>query len=1088
MISIIEEKSDYVFLIPDDALSELNKKTDIQVKDASISNILEILLQQTEIDYSVVEKQISLFKKTTPKKTLEVTGGKIEQQKKQITGRVVDKDGFPLPGVTITVKEKKGVGTVTDVDGFYKITCEPEEVLVFTYLGHLPHEEKAEMLDRVTITLKEDVIALEEVQVVAFGRQKKESVVGAITAITPDELRVPSSNLTTAFAGKMAGIISYQRSGEPGLDNAEFFIRGITSFSAGGKKDPLILVDGIEMSANELANLNVDDIASFSVLKDANASALYGARGANGVILVTTKEGMTDRVTVNIRGELSSSSNTSLVQIADPITYMRLHNEAVRTRNPLVDLPYSSSKIYNTEAGTNPVMYPSVNWYDYLIKDYTFNQRLHANITGGGKAVQYYLSANFLHDTGIIKESEENKFNNNIDINRFQLRSNVTVKFNPRTQAIIRTYGSFDNTQGPKQGGAQVFSMARNATPVRFLPYYPKDEVHQFSNHILFGAYEAADAYTNPLAQIISGYKESSSSLMLIQLDIEHKFQDALEGLYARGIYNVKRNSYYDLQRSYKPFYYTPATTSDKSYLLQALNPDKGTEYLSYDFGSKYIAYSQYGELRLGYNKLLSDVHDINALLVGSFREEIDTSVTTIQESLAKRNISTAGRLAYGYDSRYFAEFNFGYNGSERFSKNNRWGFFPSVGGGWMVSNEEFMSNLNKVITTLKLKGTYGKVGNDQIGYLSDRFFYLSQINMEGYGYTFGTEMQYYRPGISITRYANDLITWEVANKLNLGIELSLFDELHLLADYFEEVRENILQTRSDIPSTMGLVTIPQANVGVAKGHGVEAELKYQKNFTNDIWIMANTNFTYATSKYRQFEEPNYADTPWKSKIGQKLSQEWGYIAERFFIDDEEANNAPRQFGTYGAGDIKYKDINNDGVINTDDMVPIGFPTVPEIIWGSGVTVGIHNFDFSCFFQGSARSSFFISPSHITPFINNGQRALMQIIADDHWSESNRDLHAFWPRLSASSISNNVQRSTHWLRNGDFVRLKSLEIGYTLPGKLTSKVHLQSMRLYVSGNNLFVWSKFKLWDPEMAGNGLGYPVQRILNLGINVNI
>jgi TonB-linked SusC/RagA family outer membrane protein len=348
--------------------------------------------------------------------------------------------------------------------------------------------------------------------------------------------------------------------------------------------------------------------------------------------------------------------------------------------------------------------------------------------------------------------------------------------------------------------------------------------------------------------------------------------------------------------------------------------------------------------------------------------------------------------------------------------------------------------------------------------------------------------MQYYRPGISITRYANDLITWEVANKLNLGVELSLFDELHLLVDYFEELRENILQTRSDIPSTMGLVTIPQANVGVAKGHGVEAELKYQKNFTNDIWIMANTNFTYATSKYRQFEEPNYADTPWKSKIGQKLSQEWGYIAERFFIDDEEANNAPKQFGTYGAGDIKYKDINNDGVINTDDMVPIGFPTVPEIIWGSGVTVGIHNFDFSCFFQGSARSSFFISPSHITPFINNGQRALMQIIADDHWSESNRDLHAFWPRLSASSISNNVQRSTHWLRNGDFVRLKSLEIGYTLPGKLTSKVHLQSMRLYVSGNNLFVWSKFKLWDPEMAGNGLGYPVQRILNLGINVNI
>lgn len=1010
------------------------------------------------------------------------------QQTRTITGRVVDKDGFALIGVTVTLKSRPSVGVATDVNGAYSINCNANDVLVFSYVGFLTQERIAGEIDKMAIVLEEDVQTLDELQVVAFGVQKKESIVSSITAITPKDLRVPSSNVTTAFAGRMAGVIAYQRSGEPGLDNAEFFIRGITTFSASGKRDPLILIDGIEMTSTELARLNVDDIESFSVMKDASSAALYGARGANGVILVTTKEGKDDKLSINIRAELSSSANSELVKLADPLTYMTLHNEAVRTRRADVELPYSLAKIRGTALGSDPIMFPSVNWYDYMIKDRTFNQRVNMNLTGGGKAVQYYLAANYQHDTGILKESDENKFNNNIDINRLQVRSNVTIKLAPTTEAVVRAYGSFDNTTGPTQGGAQVFTMARNASPVRFLPYYPADEAHSETKHILFGASEEAGIYVNPLAQVISGYKESSSSMMLLQLELQHNFDNILKGLFVKGTYNVKRDSYYDMRRRYRPFYYAPLTTTDGSYRLINFNPDSGTEYLNFEDGGKNITSSMYGEMRLGYNTMIAEKHDINVLLVGSLRNEVNTiGGADLQESLPLRNISSAGRLAYGYDSRYFLETNFGYNGSERFSKNHRFGFFPSIGAGWLVSNERFMSSLSDKISTLKLKATYGLVGNDQIGSRKDRFFYMSQIDMDGRAYTFGTDRGYRRTGININRYANDLVTWEIAKKTNFGVELGLFQDLTILADYFRETRENILQTRTDIPVTMGLVTIPQANVGIAQGHGTEVEIKYQKHFRNNVWLIVNGNFTYATSKYKQYEEPDYTDTPWRSRVGKKLSQPYGLIAERFFIDEEDVNNSPRQmFGQYAAGDIKYKDINNDGQINIEDEVPIGYPTVPEIIYGTGFSFGFHNFDVSCFFQGSGRSSFFISPAHITPFINRGQRALLQYIADDHWSENNRNIYAFWPRLSENNIQNNNQLSTHWLRNGAFLRFKTAEVGYTLPTKLSRKFHVNMFRIYASGTNLFVWSKFKMWDPEMAGDGLGYPVQRVLNVGVNL--
>ncbi|MEA4917177.1 TonB-dependent receptor [Proteiniphilum sp.] len=1019
----------------------------------------------------------------------------VEQQQVTVSGRVVDQDGFPMPGVQVAIKERRGVGVVTDIDGKYTLKCGSEETLVYSFIGYITKEEKAIEANNVTITLQEDVVSLEEVQVVAFGKQKKESVVSSITTISPKELKVPSSNMTTAFAGRLAGVIAYQRSGEPGLDNAEFFIRGITSFSSSGKRNPLILIDGVEMNATDLAKLNPDDIASFSVMKDANSAALYGARGANGVILVTSKEGTPEQMSINVRGELSSSANSNLVELADPVTYMKLHNEARITRQGKLDYVYSPEKIYNTERGIDPLRYPSVNWYDYLVKDRTFNQRVNVNISGGGKMVQYYIAGNMQHDTGILKEVPENTVSSNIDIKRFQLRSNVTIKLTPRTKGMVRFYGTFDDSHGPQQSGEEVFNLARNATSVRFLPTYPKDEANLHTNHLLFGTalHTPPNGYfINPLAQIVSGYKESKKSMMLTQMEVDHNFDNALKGLFMKGLMNLKRESYYDLRRSYKPFYYEPVTTLDGSYRLRNFNPTEGSEYLSYEFGQKSVIASLYGEFRAGYNRVFAEKHDMNILLVSSFQEITNTEATSIQQSLPQRNISTAGRFAYGYDSRYFAEFNFGYNGSERFAKNYRFGFFPSVGAGWVISNESFMEPYRKTISNLKLKATYGLVGNDEIGSLSDRFFYMSQVNMSdsGYGYTFGTDLGTTKPGISISRYANPLVTWEVSKKMNLGFELGLFNDLSILFDYFTERRENILQTRQNVPSSMGLATIPQSNLGVAKGKGFETEIKYQKSFNKDLWLVMNGNFTYAVSRYVKVEEPNYSDVPWRSKVGRKLGQLEGLIAERLFIDEEEVRNSPIQnFGDARgtmAGDIKYMDINNDGIIDSNDIVPIGYSVTPEIIYGAGFSTGYRNFDLSAFFQGSARSSFMIDVSNITPFINTGQRALLKYIADDHWSENNRSLHPFWPRLSEEVISNNTRNSTYWLQDGSFLRLKTAELGYTLPQSITKKFRVNTFRLYLSGSNLLVWSKFKLWDVEMAGNGLGYPVQRVYNLGVNI--
>jgi TonB-linked SusC/RagA family outer membrane protein len=1016
------------------------------------------------------------------------------QQGIRISGSVYDTENLPLSGVYVALKGTTQ-GTITDDRGEYSLSVPNDTAtLAFSLVGFQTQEIQVGNRRIIAVVLKEEIAEIGEVTVVAFGTQKKESVIGSITTINPAELKIPSSNLTTALAGNMAGIIAYQRSGEPGRDNADFFVRGITTF--GANTNPLILIDNVELTSTDLARLQPDDIASFSIMKDATATALYGARGANGVILVTTKRGVDGGTKIFVRLENSISTPTSRVELADPITYMKMHNEAVLTRNPLGELPYSQDKIENTlKPGYSQYIYPANDWYNMLFNDYAMNQRANLSVTGGGAIARYYVSGAFTQDNGVLKVDKRNTFNNNIDFKNYSLRANVDVNITKKTELSVRLTGNFDDYTGPTDGGEAVYKMVMRSNPVMFPAYYPPEGDFRYVKHIMFG--NVPGIYNNPYAEMVRGYQDRSRSQMLAQLELRQDLDFITKGLFFRTMMNISRLAEHSVVRSYKPYWYHLLGNYDSftgEYQLERLNDD-GTEYLDFTEKDPAIQSSMYTETSLNYANTFGK-HSVSALLVMTTHEGLNAFQRSLQLSLPSRNAGLAGRATYSYESRYFAEFNFGYNGSERFAANHRWGFFPSAGAGWKISNEKFWDNLRPTINLLKLRYSYGLVGNDQIGDANDRFLYISRVNMEeaGKGGRFGENLDKgSETGIKINGYASDDITWETSTKQNIALELGLWNKINVIAEYFTEERRNILMTRAAIPSTMGLQADVRANVGEASAHGVDIQSDYQQSWNKDFWTAARFNFTYSTSKFKVYEEPEYNER-WRSHVGQSLSQNYGYIAERLFMDDAEALNSPPQMfgGEYGGGDIKYTDVNRDGQITPADKVPIGNPTSPEIIYGFGLSAGYKGFDISVFFQGLGNESFWLSlvddPNAGTistaPF--QAQTQLLKAYADSHWSEEHQDMYALWPRFSNVLNQNNTQTSTWFMRNGSFLRLKQAEIGYTIQGKWQKKLHIDQLRFYISGTNLLLLSKFKLWDVEMAGFGLGYPIQRVFNVGVNI--
>ncbi|QHS57980.1 TonB-dependent receptor [Mucilaginibacter sp. 14171R-50] len=1045
------------------------------------------------------------------------------QTRATITGVITDTTGTSIIGANIVATNKKNVSTATDVNGKFVIDAEPGTIFRVTYVGY-KETTFTVSADKQTynIVMKVTKNEFADVVITAYGRkQRKEAVVGSVTTITPTDLKIPASNLTNALAGQVAGVIAYQPSGQPGLDNSSFFIRGVTTF--GYKKDPLILIDNVELSTSDLARLQVDDIASFSILKDASATALYGARGANGVILVTTKEGKVGKPQINVRVENSVSQSVKNLQLADPITYMRLFNEATITRDPLSPLPFSQNKIINTEAtlanapGSNQYVYPAVDWLKTLFKDRANTQRANLSVSGGGGVARYYVGGSYNIDHGILRQDVMNNNDNNVNFRNYQLRSNVNINLTKSTELIVRLSGTFNEYNGPLTADASfstdLYNIAMHTSPVLFAPSYPADDANVNTQHILFGNAPSAGstgsnavAYLNPYAALLRGHKNFSQSRMSAQMELNQNLDFVTNGLSFRGLFHTNRFSYFESSMGYNPFYYNIGSYDKPSntYTLSWLNPQPGaaTEYLNYsrNFNNTQANTYLFFQGVVDYTKRMGD-HNISSSLIGTQQQTLYGNADNLFNSLPYRNLTLAGRATYSYKSRYFLEFNFGYNGTERFAAKNRFGFFPTIGASWIISDEKFWGDgLYQVINRLKLRGSYGTVGNDQIG--SERFFYLSRVDLNGGNPAyFGTNNGYGRNGVVVNSYPNADITWETSKQLNLGLEFTLLKDLNVTAEVYKFNRTNVLQARSSIPSTMGLEAEISANFGAAETKGLDLQMDYKRTFGKSGFIQGRGNLTVSSSKYTKYEEPQYAED-YRYRVGQTLERQVGYIAERLFVDDNEAANSPSQIFSSGGippkgGDIKYRDLNNDGKIDSKDQTFIGYPTTPQIVYGYGISSGYKGFDLSAFLQGQAQVSFFIDPSRTSPFIQSpdgayasGNTQLLKAFADDHWSEDNQNLYAQYPRLgvNGNQIENNRQNSTWWLRDGSFLRLKSVEVGYTLPTRLTQKWKMNKVRLYFNGLNLYTWSPFKLWDPEIGGNGFAYPIQKVFNVGLNVNL
>ena len=1041
--------------------------------------------------------------------------GGVVAQTGMVKGVVVDSEGTPLPGVTVQVKGKNN-GTATSIDGKYAlVNVLPSDELEFIYIGYEKQIIKVEKKQEINVIMKEDVTQLEELTVVAFQKQKKESVIASITTINPKDLKVPSTNLTTAFAGKISGMIAYQLSGEPGADNANFFIRGVTSL--GYSRQPLILIDGLEVTSEDLARLEPDNVASFSVMKDAAASALYGTRGGNGVILVTTKTGKKGKMSISVRAETQLSMPTKINTFLDGVSYMEMYNEAQRMRNPENPVKYSKEKIETTRRGENPEIYPNVDWYNELFSDYVQNYKANISASGGGEVAQYYLSVAYTNEHGVLKVDPLNNFNNNINIQRFNIRANVNFNFTKTTKAALKMYQLYDIYNGPINEAKDIFNAVMWANPVDFPKTYNKNadyaKDYLFVKHTLFGNVSERGMGVNPYAMMVNGYKDRFTSTNQAQFSVEQDLSMLTSGLQLRALVATNVYGRNATSRSFDPFYYamhSQETQSGTINTLQYVASKGGYEMLEISGIDNYNYSSLYGEGAIQYDRIFNEKHSVGGLLVATIRQGLneykkdkdpakegitaDPAIIT----LPARNIGFAGRFSYSYDSRYFIEANFGYTGSEKFAKKNQFKLFPSIGLAWNVTGEHFYpESWKKTMNQLKLKWTRGTVGDDNISQPWNRFFYLSDVSPGGYGYVWGSNIPVSYSGYSVNRYPNEDICWKSSLKSNYGVELGFFNKLTLQCDYFTEDTWGIYLPNDYVPATMGLTAKIESNIGKTYTKGVDGSLDFGWVATKDFWLTSRMNYTYVNMTVKDNGEPDYKYA-YQSRVGKPSGQLFGLVAERLFTDEDDVRNSPPQFSYQPEpGDIKYVDINDDGKINDDDAVAIGYSKEPQIVYGFGASMGYKKLDFSFFFQGSARSSFFIEPNKIAPFI--GDRNALTIIADNHWSYDNPDPHAFWPRMSVQSVVNNnsptkdsqshpdISSSTWWLRDGSFLRLKTMEIGYTINDKIMKKLGINGFRLYATGTNLLTFSKFKMWDIEMSGKGLEYPIQRVFNVGLQFN-
>lgn len=1079
----IEKKSEFIIFYSDNII-DVDRQVSVNVKNGTIEDVMNAVLVPGENTFTIDDRQIFIMaaeKDAAPRQAP-------QSDSRRVTGRVTDKNGEPLTGANIVVKGTTA-RTSANVDGTYVIDVPRGGVLVFTYMGHLTYEV-APSGPVVDVVLEEDSRVMEEVVVVGFGQQKKESVIGAIQSFKTSDMKMPTANLSNSFAGRIAGVISVQKSGEPGADGASFWIRGVGTF-ADSAQSALILIDGVESSSYDLNALAPEVIENFSVLKDATATALYGSRGANGVMIITTKTGVAGKPRINLRMEGRVSTPTRIPELADGVDYMNMFNEAITTRSPASPVQFSDDQIQGVMEGRDPYVYPNVDWYKEIFKNVTYTQNVNLNISGGvADRVTYFTSASITNESGLLRQAKENPFNNNIHNVRYSFQSNVRTNLSKTTKIGVKLNLHVQDLTGPRRSVDYIFGRVLRATPAQFPVMFEKtDEM----SYIPWGNKSGGpqeNRYANPYAELAAGVSTNFYTTVMSAFDFEQKLDFITKGLSLTGQFSLKVFNQTSTAKYVIPYYFEIDRTSlveedgRYTYDLSAVNNDGTNAATAVNSNSSDRLTNT--NIMLNYERTFG-VHEVNGQFIYLQRgyHKNNPASSDYNAALGERNQGIAGRVTYNFDRRYYTEFNFAYNGSDNFQAGQRFGFFPSIAVGYIISNEKFFESARKAVSLLKLRASYGTVGNSLT---AQRFQGYTNLTMSGKSYSFGTGFSGSRTGASITRYGNPDATWETAVKTNIGIELGFLDNSFLIiADVFRENRDGILLTRQTVPATMGMGdATPYANIGRTRNEGIDIALEYNHNFNQNFSLSGKGTFTYAKNTLLFRDEPNYEYDYQYERGGPMNRIGPAYIALGLFEDQGDVDHSPDQSSIMPnimPGDIKYKDLNDDGKIDEYDTTYIGDPYIPQIVYGFGLSARYKRWDFSVYFQGIAKVSIYMKEIHpFGAFYNNA----MAFVADNYWSEDNPNPNAAYPRLSNNDGRVNTEvLSTYWLRNGAFLRLKNLEVGYSF----------KRARIYISGANLLTFSPFKHWDPELGGydmggntgNGLKYPLQRIINLGAQLN-
>lgn len=1007
----------------------------------------------------------------TPASPAEQTQTQSARAEFTVTGNVSDEGGNPVPGAVVMIKNNQNVHAIADIDGNYSIKV-PDRwaVLVFRSMGYLTREVLVGNNKIVNVTLAEDIGQLQDAVVVAYGEQKKESVVASIASLDPGKLKVGTSrSMSNNLAGTVPGVLSIQSSGEPGYDNATFWIRGISTFQSAGR-DPLVLVDGVERDIN---NIDPEEIASFSVLKDAAASAVYGVRGANGVILINTKRGEIGKPKVTIKTEFAATEPVKLPDFIGAADYMQLLDDI------LVDggsSPMYTDRIAKTRSHYDPDLYPDVNWIDAVTKDHASNQRVTAEVSGGNNVLTYSLVAALYNEQGILTKDPDRDWDPSIKLQRYNVRSNVDINITKTTKFRVNIGGYLQDRKSTTQSVDQIFSRAFRAVPFDYPVRYSSGEI-------------PAGAEGNVWAMATQmGYKTTTASKIETLFALEQDLKFITPGLKVKGTFSFDRYSSGTVSRSTSPDLYNPTRERREDGTLVLNRSSVGSNTLGHSVSGDYGNRRLYVELAANYDRTFAEKHVVGAMLMVN-RSNYDNG-----DKLPYRNQGMAGRVSYSYDKRYVGEFNFGYNGSENFAPGKRYGFFPSAAIGWVLSEEPFMARFKNVLSNFKIRASYGQTGNASLS--GRRFAYLSTIS-DDYGtldmYRWGVESAYGLTGMAEGEFGVPDLTWEKVNKTNLGIDVGLWKGVvDLSLDVFDERRNNIFMERSSIPLTAGFIKSPWANYGKVKNQGAEVSLNVRKQFNKDWYFSAMGSFTYAHNEIIEMDEPKSIIGTNRAQTGHPVNQIFGYVAEGLYTD-ADFNPDGTLISTLPEctlstkvrpGDIKYKDVNHDNRIDVYDKTAIGGTIAPEIVYGFGMSASYKNLDLGVLFQGAARMWRMLS-SNILPGQNSGGYYNVFSNYKDRWTTDNPSQNVFYPRLTYGPNTINAQPSTWWLKNTSYVRLKNLEIGYSLPKKFAERSFISSARVFLRGTNLLTFSHFKLWDPELdASDGGQYPLMRSYSVGL----